>query len=267
MRGRARLVARETRRAHAGPVGLLLVAAAALASCGTPEREQTPAQWVKENTRIISQLASYRAEEQQEGINRFLALGKEQGSEVVAYFLDDPVVSGDDRVVAVLARILSIWKDPRGIPYLLDALERSRDEGILRIVEEGLSAYGENSRISNSLEGTIASPRPMARLASASVLSRMRNPRTVEILGRRMRDEENVEVRAVCLFGIVESQPSARRTELLVEALTDPDPEIRRAAWAALRETARPPDVFDPMADLASRARGISELRRWLRGR
>jgi HEAT repeat protein len=236
-----------------------------LGGCGSATERPTPAEWVKENTLIISQLASYRGEEQQAGVARFLALGKEQGSEVVLYFLDDPAVARDERVVVILARILSIWKDPRGVSYLLDSLANSRDDGVVRIAEEGLAEYGENVRILNRLEETAAAGGTEARRASVSLLSRMKDPRALEILGSRLRGEPEVEVRAVCLFGILDADPSPGRTDGLIDALTDPDAEIRALAWAALERDARAPRGFDPWAELAARSRAISDLRRWAR--
>ena len=75
--------------------------------CQSAPEEKTLGQLVKENTRILSQLGSYRSEEQQEGINRFLRLEKEQGSELAFYFMNDRAVV-DARQQVVLARILSI---------------------------------------------------------------------------------------------------------------------------------------------------------------
>ena len=65
----------------------------------------------------------------------------------------------------------------------------------------------------------------------------------------------------------MENLPSctaSRRRELLVDALTDPDLEIRRFAWAALTQENGVPRIYDPNADLAARSQAVGDLRRWL---
>lgn len=232
-----------------------------VSGCSSPER-QTPAEWIRDNTRILTQLGSYQQEERQEGINRFLALGEEQGSEVVFYLLNDQAVENDERIVVILARILSIWKDTRGIPYLLDRLS-SQDRGVIRIATEGLMAYGDDRRIRRDLEEKLGDPNLETRRAAATVLSRMRHPHALTLLGGRLRSEKDMEVRALCLLGVADAEPSRERTGYLIDALTDTEPHIRQHAWHVLSREKGVPKIYDPFADLAGRAQAIADLRRW----
>lgn len=241
---------------------MILLALVLSVGCAAPAQKQTPAKWIKENTRVISQLSSYRSDEQQQGINRFLTLGKEQGSAVVIYFLEDPAVNSEERVVVVLARILAIWKDTRGIPYLLDALVSTQDDGIRRVAEEGLVSYGANRRIGLRLEESIQSSSREVRRAGIAILSKMKSPAALGVLGGKLGDED-AEVRALCLLGVVESEHSTARTGFIFDALADADAEIREIAWAALRKQEGVPEVYDPVANPAARAQGVADLRRW----
>ena len=228
-------------------IGQLLVGAILCASvlggCGGSPERQTPAEWVRENTLILSQLTSYREAERQRGAQRFLNLGKEQGSEVVVYFLNDPVVKDDTRATVMLAWLLSRWQDRRGIPYLLDALSRGQE---LQVVVDGLRVYGEDRRILDRLRETVASSDRNVRSASTSVLSEMGGESTLEIVAARMKSEPDSDIRGQFLLAILEAKPSPRRRELLVDALTDPDLEIRRFAWTALTEEKGVPRIYDP---------------------
>ena len=232
-----------------------------LTGCGGPPERQTPAEWVKENTLILSQLTSYREDERQLGAQRFLNLGKEQGSEVVVYFLNDPVVKDDPRATVMLAWLLSRWQDRRGIPYLLDALSRGQE---LEVVIDALRVYGENRRILDRLRETVSSSDRNVRSASTLVLSEMGGASTLEIVAKRMKGEPDSDIRGQFLLAILEAKPSPHRRELLVDALTDPDLEIRRFAWTGLTQEKGVPLIYDPKADLAARSQAIGGLRRWL---
>jgi hypothetical protein len=240
--------------------GLLFALALPLAAgCGASEKKQTAAEWLRENTVILDQLGSYDHRTRQQGINRFLKLGKEQGTEVVNYLLADPSLE-DYRIEVVLARILAEWKDSRAITYLMRNL-RSRDQGAVEIAKEGLMIFGNEPRILAAVGELLGDPDPKSRAVAAEVLSEMKGHDALDLLGERLKVEENSEIRAACLAGILNSRDD-RRTEFLVEALADRDPEIRAMAWGALVEK-KPPVEFDPEADPASRQKAIARLKLW----
>ncbi|MBI4584888.1 MAG: HEAT repeat domain-containing protein [Planctomycetes bacterium] len=232
---------------------------------GGPEEKKTLTQLVNENTIILSQLASFRSEEQRQGMNRFRKLGKEQGTEVVAYFLSDKEVN-DERVQVLLAVLLAEWKDPRGISYLVDRLS-SRDSGVVRFAVDGLKLYGELPQIVEPLGEKLKSSERVTRKAAAEVLSFMRGPGAVKQLGSRLKDETDVEIRAACILGIIEAERSEARLELLISALTDPELEIRSLAWNALSREKNIPKVYKPADDLAARAQAVATLRQWAKTR
>jgi len=241
------------------PLALSALALPLWAGCRTSEKNQTAAEWLRENTVILDQLGSYDHRTRQQGINRFLKLGREQGTEVVNYLLADPKLE-DYRIEVVLARILAEWKDSRAIPYLMRNL-RNRDQGAVDIAKEGLMIFGNEPQILAAVGELLEDPDPKSRAVAAEVLSEMKGHEAVDLLGERLKVEEQSEIRAVCLAGILNARDD-RRTEYLVEALADRDPEIRAMAWGALVEK-RPPVQFNPDADPASREKAIARLRLW----
>ncbi len=254
-----------TASAGAAVFAALAVVALAPGCRGDPEKRQTPAEWIKENTIILEQLKSYDNRERHEGINRFLKLGKERGTEVVNYLLNDPGLD-DYRIEVVLARILAEWKDSRAIPKLLLNL-KERDSGAISIAKEGLIAFGDNLQILESMKELIADPELETRRTAAEVLSEMKAPEALKVLADRFKVEEDQDVRGICFLGVLNASPrDPRRTELLIDALSDKDVEFRQRAWDAL-VLLRPPVRFDPEGDPAQQVQAIQALKGWAKGK
>jgi len=227
---------------------------------GKEEKDMTPVEWLKENTIILDQLRSYDKRELHQGINRFLQLGRERGTDVVNYILNDPNLE-DYRIEVVLARILAEWKDPRAIPKLLVNL-KERDAGAASIAKEGLCLFGDHPQVIEAMRETIADPDVNNRLAAAEILSEMKGPAATSLLMDLFKAEEEVDIRGICLIGIINCR-DPRRTEILVGALADGDLGIRQQAWDAL-VLKKPPVRFDPAGDPVVRLQAIKELRRWI---
>lgn len=247
-------------------IALLSLLLPLAAGCKSEEKKQTPAEWLEENTFILDQLRSYERKERQEAINRFLRLGRDQGTAVVNYILNDSGLQSwnDYRLEVVLARILAEWKDSRAIPHLLRNL-KGTDSGAIAIVKEGLIAFGENSQILESMEELLKESDGELRRTAAEVLSEMKGPAAVQLLSQQLKTEETVEIRGLCLLGILSSR-DPRRTEYLVEALADKDPGIRKQAWMAVAAK-KPPLQFDPYGDPAAREKAVEGLRKWILGK
>lgn len=247
-----------------GPAAAALLGAVIAAGCGGPPPRQTPAEWMAENTTILTQLVSYDKKEQHEGINRILSLGKERGIAVVNYLLEDEGLQRmkDYRLEVVLARILADWKDTRAIPTLLRNLEGT-DSGALAIVREGLITFGDNPLILDSMREHLQDADTELRRTCVEVLSEMKGPEAVKLLSEHRRIEEDATIRGLCVLGILQSR-DPRRTSFLVDCLEDADPAIRREAWLGVVRKS-PPVVFDPRGDLVSRARSIAALKTWVK--
>lgn len=259
-------------------LGLLatLAVVGMLSGCSTPQEKKSLQELIDQQTPILKELASYQSERQRRAVNRFLKLGHKQGSEVAVWFLNDPAVTDNERVTVLLAWMLASWKDRRGTPFLLDSLE-SNDSGVLRLAEEALINYGPDdplaSRLGDVLEGSKNSD---ARLAAASVLSRMKTSRSVDLLGSHLKGKEEPikEVRVNCLFGIEKSAPSRARLGYLVDSLTDPDIEIRELAWQVLQREDRfwnavkpdqePATLYHPASEPKDMAGSIASIKRWV---
>jgi len=246
-------------------IPLLFLAALLLPGCtNTPDEEMTPEEWlreIRENTKILEQLRSYDKKEQQEGVQRFLKLGKERGSEVVAYILNNPGLD-DYRIEVVLARLLAEWKDERAIPFLIMHLS-VRESGMRETVKEGLQVFGSHPKILKAVEELVQDPDTDTRRFATEILSEMEGPRVLEILGRRFEEEKNLEIRGLCLMGIIANK-EAGRTGYLINALGDSDPDIRGMAWAALARK-KPPVEYNPRGDPADRLQAIKDLKEWAR--
>jgi len=252
------------RRRIPGPFpGPFLIGLAALIAAGcessAEKRQQTPVEWIRENSSILEQLRSYDRKERQEGIERFLKLGRDQGTAVVNYLLSDSKLE-DYRIEVVLARILAKWGGSRAIPKLLSNL-RGRDNGAITIAREGLMAFGDNPEILDAMEELIQAPEKASRRTAAEILSEMKGPQALNLLGKRFQVEKDLEIRGICLVGILSSR-EAGRTEYLINALGDVDSGIRQLAWDALAKK-RPPVRFDPDGDSLKRMEAIKNLRRW----
>jgi HEAT repeat protein len=242
-----------------------VVAVAAVAGgCSSAEekRETTVQQLIAENYSLLRQLASYAAEEQQEAIRKFLRLGQAQGSEVVVWFLNDPKVVEDPRVQALLARILSEWKDPRAVPFLLESL-KSEDDGVRRVATQGLMVFDQDRSLVDALGELLESSAAKVRLSAGEVLASYRGSLPAQsLLGRRLKVEANPEARGICLLGVADGPRGPARVGFLIDALGDSDPQIRATAWRVLRGEGAP-DVFRPGDEAAARVDGILALRRW----
>ena len=242
-----------------------LALALALAACGGPPKRQTAAEWVSENTTILSQLQSWNPDELHQGIARFLKLGRDRGTEVVNYLLEDSGmqnVYNYERIELVLARILAEWKDSRAIRRLLPYM-RGRDSGSLSIAKEGLIAFGDDARILEAVKELLDDSDVEVRRNAAEVVSEMKGQEAVDILGEHYRVEENLEVRGACVMGLLNPRSKGeRKMEFILDALEDKDLGIRQLAWdaVALKE---PPVPFDPAGEPAVRKRAVQELRKW----
>ncbi len=240
-------------------LGLTLLAA----SCSTPEERKSPAQIVRESSNLLQQLGSYADAEQREGISRIRRLGREQGSAVALYILDDPTFN-EYRVEVVLARILADWKQPRAIGHLLRNLNVP-DEGAVRIASEGLLAFGDNNEVIAALEEMLARPSDRERRIAADVLKRIPSSKVLDIFHARWKAETDREVRGAFLVSFINSRHPMRK-ELLVNALTDADLGIRTLAWEALKKYPELPRIdYAPDGALETRAKDVAVLRLWLK--
>jgi HEAT repeat protein len=248
----------------ASRAGLVIFGLSLAWGCSTPEEEMSPAEWISENSTVLDQLRSYDDLERRKGVSRIKQLGKERGLGLCLFILGDPKLD-DYRVEVVLARLVAEWRDPRAIPYLLENLQVP-DDGAVRIASEGLVSFGSNPRVIDALSEMLQkSASTRDRLTAAMVFTRIRNPETTQLLGECIKEELDPEVRAQLVVGVVGGQ-HPRRREFLVDALVDRDLEIRRTAWAALKQYRDLPKVeYAPDADDATRARGVGALRIWVK--
>ena len=246
---------------------LLVVGPLALAwwtGCAAPEERETLAERLRRDGTLLRQLASYEGEERNAGIARVKALGKEQGSLLALYLLQEPTLD-DYRLDVVLARILSDWRDPRAIGYLLGTLKQ-QDQGAVDIAAEGLLVFADRPEVLDALSEQLREGAVPERRTAANTLSRMGTPRAIEIFAERFKDESSKEVRAPMLLGVLESRSPLRKS-FLVGALVDADLAIRELAWEALRQYPDVPVVaFEPAGPLDERSKGVAVLRLWERG-
>ncbi len=240
------------------------LAAAGAAGCGGAQRQETPAEWLDQNTFILDQLRSYDKKELHEGINRFLRLGKDRGTAVVNYILNDAGLKSmsDYRLEVVLARILAEWKDTRAIPTLLANLEGT-DSGALAIVKEGLIVYGDEPRIMEAMKEELDKGDAEMRRTCAEVLSEMKGPEALMLLGQHRRTEADATIRGLCVLAILNGRDPSRLS-LLIDCLEDGDPGIREQAWLGITRR-RPPVQFNSRAGPAARAQAVQELRAWFK--
>ena len=236
-----------------------------LPACASQDEARSLAEDLKEDSRLLFQLASYEASERNEGVRRVKSLGQEQGTWLCLYILQEPTID-DYRVEVVLARLLADWKDPRAIGYLLQSLKLP-DDGAVRIAAEGLLVFKDNAHVAEALREMLSSSQARERLTAAEILSRFHTAPALEILAGHFRKESEREIRAQILVELLDSKAPQRKAAL-IDALVDPDAAIREAAWTGLKDYPDLPRVaYDPEGPLEERARCVADLRLWQQGK
>ncbi len=243
-----------------------LILVAVVAGCSGSQEQQDPVEFIKDNSSLFRRLGSPDDELRQNAARSFMSLGLDRGTDTAAWFLENDRAADTSRLLRImLARILAEWRDPRGIPYLLEALIR-REHQFFQDIEAALKNYGENPKLVAYLEEQIASADADVRRLCASVLSELQGPTALRVLAKRLRVDSDDDVRGLALVGIMNANRSRERDIFLIDGMTDPDVEIRSLAWIALkRET--PPLEFDPRGSDLVRAESIATLRSWAEGR
>jgi HEAT repeat protein len=222
-----------------------------------------PAEYLRANSSVLEQLASYEERERREGIASFRRLGAERGAAVCLYLLNDPAFE-DARVEVILAWLLAEWRDGRAVPHLLGFV-RNPDRGVVAMAVDGLKSFGGNLAVRDALLEMLRSSVVSERRTAAQLLMYpgWRDDDLVALVAQRYRDEPDPDVRALFLLGIRDSR-HPRRSEFIINALTDPDPDLRTTAWQTLRKYKDLPQVeFDSGAEPEVRAQAIAQLREW----
>ena len=253
------------RLARLGPGTLAFLGfAMVLAGCGARDIEgerRTLAEQLREDSSLLYQLASYDQKERSFGVQRIRGLGREQGTLLVLYLLQEPTID-DERLEVVLARILADWKDTRAVGYLMQSIN-SGDAGVVRLASEGLLVFQDQPRVLAALSEKLASPVRRERLIAAELLSRMASDELAPKLRHAYRGEEDREIRALLLLGVLDGQSDVR-LPTLIDALNDEDLAIRQEAWSELqRYRGLPETAYDPNAALEVRARSIAKIKVW----
>ncbi len=232
----------------------------------TPPDQMSLTERVKNYSSVLKKLGSSVEEDRNEAIQRFLNAGKQRGSEVVVYFLEDKATITNERVRVNLAGILAQWKDTRGIPFLLEHFH-TKDKWVRSIVAQSLVVYGNNIQVVDYVGEQLENSSSVStRRLAASVLSRVGSEKAAWYLSRNLKDSD-LEVRAECIEGIINSPHRRERLGYLIDALTDPDSSLRQISWWAIQKTLKGREIpvqFKPTdPDEAKRAIDVAQLRRW----
>jgi HEAT repeat protein len=108
-------------------------------------------------------------------------------------------------------------------------------------------------RIEDALRRLLSDPSAAVREAASGALDRTRAKRSLEMVRRRIRDGSVEEkIRAIHSAG---ERGGAEGVSLLLDALADPDPEVRGAAVRALAPFPSPP-VLKALWEMLPRERG-----------
>jgi hypothetical protein len=238
-----------------------LVLALVVTGCASvPEEQVSPTEWLEQNSSILGDLESFEKERQQDAVARLRALGETRGRAVAVTVLREGRL--DYRAEIVLARLLADWRDPEAVPHLLRYL-RHEDRGAVELAREGLRVFADDPYVRKSLFEIVEGADPEARLAAAESLFAIDDHEVFEFCAKTYHRERDRFVRGALVMKFVSGR-HPRRTEFLIEALSDPDGAIREAAWNALRKEPSLPRVeYSPAGEPAARARAVAALRRW----
>ena len=232
--------------------------AVVMCGCAATEKEVTPSEWLDQNSSVLRDLESFEKPKQQSAIARLRGLGRTRGCAVAAAVLRESKI--DYRAEILLARLLADWGDPEALPHLLKFL-RHQDRGAVELAQEGLIASRDDPFVRRSLFELLESPDAAARLAAAEVLFAFEDGEVYELCARAYTAERDRVVRGVYVAKFLRGS-DPRRTDFLIEALSDHDAAIREMVWGALRKDRVLPRVdYDPNAEPAARARAAARLK------
>lgn len=233
-----------------------LLVAGCSATQGDPDRLRV----LRERSEILYQLASYDPRERNDAIHRLLSLGPERGADIVLEIMKDPY--SEERVHVVAAAILAEWGDHRALPVLIGALPESGDAQ--EYAKQGLFALGPSTV--PQVEESLTRGNEVERRAAAEILHDIGGPDAWDALASRIKDEPEPFIRWMLVCGIGKDHRDVA-VDRLIDALTDPDEQVRRLAWDAVQMRANPPVAYDPAAPVDERAEKVGLLRLWRKGR
>jgi HEAT repeat protein len=184
-------------------------------------------------------------------------------------------VSGNwsDRVRVTIAAILATWEDEEtgaidstGLPELIEAL-RGPEASLRRMAVDTLPLF--KAEAVRYVADVLKSGQRANREAASIVLGKMLQEHQLAAAGRALleadlKDEESAEVRMAVVINLAEWD-SDEAIGGFIEALTDPDLQVRSFAWDRIQDRADPPLEFDPRADFAPRAEAVQKIRAWWR--
>ena len=121
--------------------------------------------------------------------------------------------------------------------------------------------FGDDPLILAAMEDLLRDADPRARQMAAEVLAEIDTDEAAGLLGQRLQVENDRDVRASCLLGVIANRHQ-ERTTFLVYALADSEPEIRLTAWEALSPE-KPPVSYNPAATPSSQTQPLDVLKLW----
>ncbi len=249
----------------------LSIVLSACAACTTTQEPPT----LDEYLNRVGQLGSYDKGVARNAVEAIRSSPPEPTKAVLRSILQGDLPGNWSQLTRVrIAELLAKWRDETtrevdktGMPELIEAL-RGPEASLREVASDTLPLFGADA-VPFVADVLKSGGQPANRMEAAMVLGRIvkrtQNPTAGRaLLKANLKDEESAEVRMAVMLCLAEWR-NKQAAEGFIEALTDPDWQVRNFAWDRLKERTDPPLEFNPSDDFAARAEGIQKLRAWWR--
>ncbi len=238
----------------------------------TGEQEPIP---LEELLGVVKQLAAYDPGKREEAMRKIRVHPREPTVAALREILQQRLEGFDLRVRVHIAAFIATWEDDAGnvdktgLPDLVEALRSSN--GYLRTIAREVLPLLGGVVVPPVKDVLISGGQKESRMAACEILGRLvrekQNPEAARALQDMLLEEKDHDVRMFILINYAKWENKAV-VEGLIDALTDPNEDIRGYAWQELerRKTVvrdMPQVEFHPLDPLAKRSEIVRRLRSW----
>jgi HEAT repeat protein len=218
---------------------------------------------------IVTRVGSYDEAIRRDAIRQIRSHPREPTVAAIKTILEEG--SWDLRVRVTLAAILATWPDEHsgeidksGLPDLIEAL-RGNEASLRRMAVDTLPLMGRDAV--RYVQDVLVSGDKPNRMDAAVILGMMLQENQEASAGRALAEadlssEVDPEVRMAVVINLAEWR-SPQAIPAFIDALTDPNEQIRAFAWAQITARSEPPVEFRIHGDFPDRASAIQKLRAW----
>lgn len=144
------------------------------------------------------------------------------------------LTSADPTVRRNAAVALLAMDHPRALEAVLECMKNARDPAV-RVSMIEAASFCEDPACFDVILGAVKDPDQSVKQAAASALSRFTGPQEVEAVMDLATDSSTMATEKALLFATLGEGLFVRATPVLLKGLASSEPELREAAWQALK--------------------------------